>query len=133
MFPDEIISLIRSFARPLKRRKVGVYWKHQPIKTTEEMIQHVYSILVNAIHSSPWLEEESVRIETQWEDGIKLYVWVEDEDVEYAELIVSVTMHHILNWKKGDERYHLGIVPYWFCGSTCTQLINDNNVIVKSK
>ena len=132
MFPDDILGLIREFARPLKRRKVSEYWNQPSIKNNDDMLQHVYKILVEAIQTSPWLEGEDIRIESRWEDDFKLYVWVKDDDVEYAELIISVSNHHILHWKKKDEQYHLGLTPYWNSPSFyINQLINNNGTIVK--
>ncbi len=130
--PDDILILIRAFARPLRRRKVSVYWNQPSIKNNDDMLQHVYDIIMNSIQASHWLEAETIRFEIRWENDFKIYVWVKDDDVEYAELIVSMSAHHILNWKKNDERYHLGLVPYWNVASAyITQLINDNGVIVK--
>ena len=131
MLPDDILGLIRDFARPLTRRKVSVYWNQPYIKSNDDMLQHVYNIMVEAIQTSPWLEGEEIRIESRWENAFKLYVWVKDDDVEYAELIVSLSNHDILHWKLNDEQYHLGIIPYCNESRYITQLINDNGIIVK--
>ena len=132
MFPDEIVRLIREFARPLTRRKVSCYWNQPSIKNDEDMLQHVYNKIVDAIELSPWLESESIRFEPRWEEDFKIYVWIKDDEVEYSELVVSISAHHVLNWKKNDEQYHIDIIPYWNEPSFYTiQLINDNGTIVK--
>ena len=132
MLPDEIVRLIRSFARPLTRRRVSCYWNQPSIKSDEDMLQHVYTIIVDAIKTYPWFECESIRFERRWEEDFKIYVWVRDDEFEYAELVITISAHHVLKWKKNDEQFHLGIKPYWNEPSFyIKQLINDNGAIVK--
>jgi hypothetical protein len=40
-FPDDVLSLIREFARPLKRRIISNYWVQQKIINIDEMAEQV--------------------------------------------------------------------------------------------
>jgi hypothetical protein len=46
-FPDDVLSLIREYSRPLKRRTISSFWVEQKINNIDKMIERVKEIFID--------------------------------------------------------------------------------------
>lgn len=132
ILPDDILSLISTYSRPLKRRRVSNYWNNLYIKSDNDMISDVITRIALKLQCHVLFCDSELRLDVSYNDYININVWVIEDDVEYLEWKISFEFYHVLNWKKNDERYHIGISNNWNTPTHyITQLINDNGTIVK--
>lgn len=131
--PDDVISLISEYSRPLKRRLVSNYWNTPNITSDTDMLADVISHIAFVLEYHVWFVDAKLRLDIVHDDKITINVWVIDDDHEYLEWKVYLEMIDVLNWNKHDELYHVGLTPFWINPSPyyITQLINDYGKIVK--
>jgi hypothetical protein len=135
ILPDDVISLISEYSRPLKRRIVSDYWKRSDISSDGDMIADAITHIACLLEHHCWFAETTLRLDIDYigrtTDKIAIDVWTKDDECEYLEMKLQLTMHHILNWKKNDEYYHVGLTEWYQSHQCITQLINNNGKIVK--
>ncbi len=143
ILPDDVLSIISTYSKPLKRRKVSDYWNKPNIKTDTDMVSDVVTNIALALQCHGWFSDCTLRLDITYHDNIKINVWVIEDEDKYLEMKIKFDFHHVLNWKKNDEKYHIGLASlnddhilwiskFWkMPTSYVTQLINDKGRIVK--
>ena len=132
ILPDDVLTLISDYSRPLNRRVVSDYWNKPNIKSDNDMISDVITHIALALQSHCWFADSTLRLDISYTDIIHINVWVIEDDDEYLEWHVSFGMYYVLNWKHGDERFHIGLTPYWSEPTRfITQLRTDNGTITR--
>lgn len=134
ILPDDVVRIISEYSRPLKRRTVSDYWNRSDIETDGDMIADAITHIACILEHHCWFADTRIRLDINYignMDKIIIDVWAKDDECEYLEMKLQLTMHDILNWEKNDEYYHVGLM-HWCQSHQCiTQLINNNGKIVK--
>lgn len=147
ILPEDVISIISTYSKPLKRRRVSEYWNKPNIKSDTDMVSDVVTNIALSLQCHGWFSDCTLRLDIIYHDDVNINVWVIEDEDKYLEMKIKFDFHHVLNWKKNDEKYHIGFATLnddnydvcynvwvstsWYTPNYITQLINDKGRIVK--
>jgi len=82
-FPDDVLSLIREYSRPLKRRTISSFWVEKKINNIDKMVERVIEEFIDTffydIYPVPIPYCETFGINTIWIIGLDDYCAIFNE------------------------------------------------------